>query len=283
MASFSFYIEDYERSPAAREVLVGNRAFLYGEAAVTCTLLRQGIPLFWEDHLRRLEQSWQSFYPRCNPAWLRAKLVKNCRNIPRLSGNHYLKVVLFTNDRGRNLGRPRDDILPNVICYGGEYLGPSSPVSLRTVRKEQAMARRFGKVPYFLEELDDLQRAGGKEGCEALIIGPGGRVLESSFCNVFVVRGKSVATPRLTPELGILGGIARKHFIETLHQHGIACTEIDIFHSDLAQAEGILLSNSLRQIVVAYELDGLQLNCPFGIELQALYDQSCSEYFNVHG
>ena len=283
MASFSFYIEDYEQSPAAGEVLVGNRAFLYGEAAVTCTLLRRGVPLFGQDHLRRLEQSWQSFYPRCNPAWLRAKLAKNWRKIPRLSGNHYLKVVLFTSDQGRNLGRPRDDILPHVICYGGEYLGPSSAVCLRTVRREQVMARRFGKVPYFLEELDDLQRVGGKEGCEALVIGPGGRVLESSFCNVFVVRGKSVATPRLSPELGILQGIARKHFIKTLHQYGITCAEIDIFHRDLAQAEGILLSNSLRQIVVAHELDGRQLNCPFGLELQALYDQSCSEYFNVHG
>ena len=283
MASFSFYIEDYERSPAVGEVLVGNRAFLYGEAAVTCTLLRQGVPLFGEDHLRRLERSWQSFYPRCNPAWLRAKLVKNWRKIPRLPGNHYLKVVLFASDQGRNLGRLRDDILPHVICYGGEYLGLSSPVSLHTVRRGQVMARRFGKVPYFLEELDDLQRVGGKQGCEALIIGPGGRVLASSFCNVFVVRGKSVATPRLSPELGILGGIARKHFIKTLHQHGITCTEIDLFHRDLAQAEGILLSNSLRQIVVAHQLDGRQLNCPFGIELQALYDQSCSEYFNVHG
>ena len=277
MESFSFSIEDYERPIAVSELLMTNRAFLYGEGATTCTLLRRGRPLFWEDHRLRLEKTWCSFYSRCDRALLRGKLQKNRQRLPKFSQDHYLKIYLFTNDRGREFDRQQDDVLPHVILYGGEYRASKGGLHLKTVVKTTSIERNGHKIPYYLPELKDRWQAKRESFSDILYVNPQGYVLESSVSNVFLLRGNQVLTPPLSP--GILAGIGRKYFIKTLRKHSIYFVEREVHRSELLGIDGILLSNSLGQIMMASKIDSRELHCSFGGKLQNLYRQTCEEYF----
>ena len=283
MQPLSFYFEDYERPVASSQVLTSNRAFLYGEAATTCSLLRQGVVLFLEHHLERLLHSWQCFYPLCPKHLLKGKLHKNASRIPKLPGDHYVKIILFANDEQRSFERSCDHLLPNIIVYGGKYSKADRPLYLQTITRK-TLPNREAKTPYFLEELQDRQRVGNqnKNGLQDILyIGPGGEVLESTVSNVFFTQRDRVLTPPLSPF--ILPGIARKHLISLLKDQGINLEERPIHRSELTHMQGVLLSNCLSGITVATELDGRPLHCPLALDLQQLYERSCKEYVNSYG
>ena len=275
------YIEDYERSSDCRHYIITNRAFLYGESASTCSLLRRGKILFLSDHLDRLERSWCSFYPRCPRALLRAKLLKNIAQIPRQEQDYYVRISLFANDSKRSFERCRDDRLPNLIIHGEEYLANSSKVvSLKTMIKTAPLAKDVHKPSYYIDELHD--RAAQKDGSDILYLNSAGYVLESTTSNIFFIYqnghandGTLITTPQLTPF--ILPGITRKHLIRVLNKVGIPLRETPVHRSELLKITGALLSNSLHQIIPVNKLDGQQLDCPFILELQQLYQRACEE------
>ena len=277
MSAFSFYIEDYERPVRPSELLITNRSFLYGEGAITCSLLRQGKVLFLSDHRRRLENSWRSFYPRCSQSLLRGKIVKNIHRIPRLEEDHYIKICLFANDSQRSFDCQRDDLLPNVILYGGKHRPHLGTIRLKTVVKTHVGEKKFQKTPYYLNELQDRARAKSQSYTDILYTTPRGEILEGSLYNIFFICGDKVFTPSISPF--ILAGIARKHFINVLRQKGVELVERVIHRRELDQVDGVLLSNSLSQISIVEQLDRRDLYCPFGKKLQELYRQSCEDYF----
>lgn len=278
MGAFSFYIEDYERSIPPSQQLITNRAFLYGEGATTCSLLRRGKILFWPDHLDRLEQSWLSFYPQCPPSLLRGKIAKNIGRIPHFQRDHYVKICLFANDLGREIDRKAWDRMPNMAIYGGEYSPKDVPVCLKTVTRRNAWYRDFQKVPYYLDELRDRAMAHALAYSDVLYTTAAGYVLGGSLSNVFLIRGDRVFTP--SPSLPILHGVARKNMIRLLGRFGISIEQRMIHRGELATMDGLLLSNSLNQMLIVQQLDGRKLHCPFALELQWLYRRGREEYFN---
>ncbi|MCY4643930.1 MAG: aminotransferase class IV [Bacteriovoracales bacterium] len=259
--------------------LAVNRAFLYGEASTTCSLLKRGKILFWEDHLDRLEQSWLSFYPQCSPSLLRGKIQKNVDRIPFISHDHYVKICLFTNDWGRKFDREKANILPNILLFGGEYSPSKALIHLKTFHKKTPKEKSY-KRPYYLDELQDRSMAKTLSYSDILYISPEGFVLEASLSNVFFIYQDQVFTPKLSPF--ILAGIARKHFIQMLKKHDIPLIQTDIHQSELVNMEGVLLTNSLSQISMAESLDKRKLHSPLGKKLQRLYIESCEGYFNPH-
>ena len=271
----TFYLEDYERPLHGPQTLWTNRAFLYGEGATTCSLLRRGKMLFSKDHLHRLEQTWMAYYPRCSRGLLRGKFQKNLSALPSFHQDHFIKISLFTNDRERSFDRIADHTLPNLILYA-DKLSPLSSPTLKTMRKKSALSRYLGKIPFYLEEIHDRKIA----GCDVLYLDSHNNVMEASVSNVFFVFHKQIITPAPTPT--IFSGISRKHFIGMLKRKGFSYQERTIKKNELPQMEGVLLTNSLHQATVVNQLDGRPLNCPLAFDLQRLYLQYCQEYFENH-
>ena len=78
---------------------------------------------------------------------------------------------------------------------------------------------------------------------EGLLGDPGGRVIEATMSNVFVVTAGRVATPRLD-RCGVVGA-QRERVREMLAAEGIACVEREIPWADLEAADEIFLTSSL--------------------------------------
>lgn len=92
---------------------------------------------------------------------------------------------------------------------------------------------------------------------EALLVSPGGQVLEGSVSNVFAVLRGEVVTPPLAA--GILPGITRALVLELCGAAGIRATEEPLTLADLKGADEVFLTNSVQEVVPLGVLDGRAL------------------------
>lgn len=120
---------------------------------------------------------------------------------------------------------------------------------------------------------DDARRRGAYE---AVLLGPGGEVLEGASSNVLVARGGRLSTPPLT--LGLLGGITRRLVLEAARSAGIDVREEVLFPQDLYAADEVLLTSSIREVVPVVGVDGVAVGDgrpgPLARRLRALYRQA---------
>jgi branched-subunit amino acid aminotransferase/4-amino-4-deoxychorismate lyase len=95
---------------------------------------------------------------------------------------------------------------------------------------------------------------------EALLVSPGGLVLEGSVSNVFLVTGGRLRTPPLS--LGILPGIVREMVLHASGRIGRAVEELPFSVEDLRRADEIFLTNSIQEIVPVGWLEGRPFQAP---------------------
>ncbi|MEO0900196.1 MAG: aminotransferase class IV [Bacteroidota bacterium] len=78
-----------------------------------------------------------------------------------------------------------------------------------------------------------------------------GAVSEASSSNIFYIKEKKLFTPDLSSLC--LPGIMRKQIIQLAHELKIPITEKRIKESELAKAEAIFLTNSIRGLIPVNE------------------------------
>jgi len=98
------------------------------------------------------------------------------------------------------------------------------------------------------------KRAGADD---ALFTSDDGRVLEATGSNIFAAWGTRLATPPL--EEGILPGVTRRHVIEVAQEVGFDVEETALHVADLAGADEVLLTSSLREVYPARSIDGVEM------------------------
>jgi len=89
---------------------------------------------------------------------------------------------------------------------------------------------------------------------EALILNTGGTVAEASVANVFVLRGRALATP--PPTDGALDGVTRRSVLELAPGLGLAASERSLSRIDLLGADEVFLTGTGAGIVPVRALDG---------------------------
>jgi branched-chain amino acid aminotransferase len=99
----------------------------------------------------------------------------------------------------------------------------------------------------------ELARAAGAD--EAVRLDAKGHVVEGATCNLFVVDGGSVATPRL--DEGALPGIVRQRVLEACARENITASERLVSLRELRGADEIFVTSSLRGVVAVTRLDGV--------------------------
>ena len=89
---------------------------------------------------------------------------------------------------------------------------------------------------------------------EALILNTGGTIAEASVANVFVLRGRSLATP--PPTDGALDGVTRRSVFELAPGLGFTASERSLSRVDLLGADEVFLTGTGAGIVPVRSLDG---------------------------
>ena len=92
-------------------IAIMDRGFQYGDGLFETIEVRQNIPIFLEQHLRRLSNDSQRLYlPKLDLELLCSEIKQLCQN----AGNAVLKIIITRGSGGRGYRQP-DDIQPTRI------------------------------------------------------------------------------------------------------------------------------------------------------------------------
>lgn len=148
----------------------------------------------------------------------------------------------------------------------------AAPLSLQvatvTRRNEFSPLSRIKALPY-LDNVLALQEARDHGADEALMLNTQGRIACASAANVFVLRGSRLETPPISD--GALPGIMRASVLALAPKLGLVPVESSLILEDLAGADEVFLTNSIRQITPVRKCDGKPLGGRGGRALDGLH------------
>jgi len=192
--------------------------------------------------------------------------------ITRGDGEFGLAPDLATNQRVVILARPLQQHPESFWTDGIEA------ISLREKRRWRG--KRIAKTGNYLNNLLALGSARRAGAHEALRFDADDHLTEGSTSNVFVVRQGILYTPDLAA--GVLPGITRQLILECARRLEIAVEEQAIPRKMLEDAEEIMISSSIRELVSVVSLDGQKVGDgtpgPLCRQLHRNYREYCIEH-----
>jgi branched-chain amino acid aminotransferase len=248
--------------PERAVVSVFDRGFLYGDSVFEALRTHHGRLALLDAHLARLERSARLvFIPLPVPlATLRDEVLKAAE--AQGSSECYVRLVL-TRGKAQALGL--DPALAEgpcrVVLVTALKLPPPEvyergidAITFRVERPSDAFSVASAKMGNYLASVLAMRKARELGASEALLEDAHGSVLEGSTSNVFAVFAGTLVTP---PEsAAILPGITRARVLEAARDAGVTLELRAISRSELAQADEVFITSSIREVVPVTKLDG---------------------------
>ncbi|MFM2197431.1 MAG: hypothetical protein RLZZ505_863 [Verrucomicrobiota bacterium] len=111
-------------------------------------------------------------------------------------------------------------------------------------RKDRDNVLRGLKVGNYAEHLIAMDMARREGFGEMLFFNNENELCEAAMANVFLIRSGALLTPGL--DSGCLAGVTRDLILRLAAVHGITCREKPLTHTDVAKAECMFLTSSIR-------------------------------------
>jgi 4-amino-4-deoxychorismate lyase len=231
-----------------------DRGLAFGDGVFRTLQVRAGRPLNWDRHFRRLAHDCQALGLAVPPeATLRSEMARVA------TGNAVVKLIVTRGASGRGYSLPTEAVPTRIVAAFGppEYPPELARDGVRVRRCDLVLSEqpRLAGVKTLNRLENVLARAewfdaGIREG---LLCDGGGRLIEATMSNVFLVCGGRVATPELT-RCGVAGA-QRDRIRDLAPAAGVGFEARDIAFAELAKAGEVFLANSLIGIwpVVALE------------------------------
>jgi branched-chain amino acid aminotransferase len=246
------------RPAAEARVPVLDRGFLYGDSVYEVTRTFAGVPRWLDRHLDRLERSAQGLELRLPPRTQIEAAIAATVQAARAggAGELYLRLIVTRGTGELGLDPALADA-PRLIVIA-RPVRPPPPEAYRdgvgVVLSNRTRTAPSLKTGNYLESVLAVREARRAGAHEALLRDAVGRVTEGSSSNVFTVRSGRVGTPPVAA--GLLPGITRAALLELLRADGTAVDEVPLWPADLAAADEIFLSSSIRGVLPVTHCDG---------------------------
>jgi branched-chain amino acid aminotransferase len=239
-------------------VSVYDRGFLYGDSVFETVRTYGGEPFALGEHLARLQRSADrvGIAMPIPPAELGMEIRKAIRAARNPESSARAMLTRGSGPLGLDpalAGAPLRVILvePLTLPAAGLYRDGVAVITLRMVRA--ADAAHGAKVGNYLSSLLALKQAKDAGAHEAIVLDATGRVVEGTTSNVFIVRDGAVITP--PEDSGALPGITRAHLLEVAAETGRAVRCEPLTPEDLASADEVFLSSSIREVMPVVRVD----------------------------
>jgi branched-chain amino acid aminotransferase len=256
------------REPERATVSVFDRAFLYGDSVFEVLRTYSGEPFALAEHVARLRRSAaRVLIPfLIDDVALEGEI--RAAVLAAGPGDHYVRIQL---SRGAHQPIGYDVDLattPLRVILVAPVRPPPAEAYERGVRLATFHVRRptdhlpaaGAKYANYLEGILATYEAKTRGGAEALIVDARGRVLEGATSNVFAVTGGRLTTPPL--HLGILAGITRAFVLADAAALGVPAEEREITTGDLARADEVFITSSIREILPVSGVDDRAIQAP---------------------
>ena len=277
--SIVFLDGKFVASRAAR-VSALDRGLLYADGIFETVRSYAGHPFALGDHLIRLRDGAAHIrLPlRQTDAWWRRVIAELLQRNHLVRGDAAVRLTITRGVGGDGLLPPRRP-RPTVLV-----------IARRLPRDIERLQRRgvgvlllpfhpgLGGYLSSVKTTDYLTAALGKAlarergAFEGLYVTKSGRILEGTTSNLFVLRGRSLATPPL--EGNVLPGVTRGKVLEIARASGFAVRERVIRRDDLLKADEAFLTATTIEIVPIRRVDRVSIGSgrfPQTTKLQALF------------
>lgn len=229
----------------------------YGYSIYETLKVLDGVPLFWDEHIERLEQSaellgmYETFFAQPEA---KTKLYDDVM--------HLLKAEEAAGGQGAQLSMMKIWLIagsePKQAIFFMPYPNRSEENYKQGIRVASYKGARFmpeSKANSLLLNHLAIMHAHSKDAEEGIFVDEDGYLLEGATTNIFGIRkvasaagsilGREIVT---APQGRILPGITRKHSIEVIKRLGLPLVEEYMRYEDIANGlyEGFFITSTTR-------------------------------------
>jgi branched-chain amino acid aminotransferase len=269
--------------PAQASVGVFDHGFLFGDSIYEVVRTVKGGPVAWPEHLARLRRSAArlSFELPWSDEVLSEEIETMIRSA-KWQGETYIRLIL-TRGQGDIDLMPTSCKEPNLILiakalptYPPELYDRGLKLCITDVRRNSRQSMDPGiKSGNYLNNVLAMIEARSKGADDAVMLNEHGHITECTTSNVFLIENGVVKTASL--ENGILAGITRGILLAVVREANIPVEETDLTISDIASADEIFMSGSIRGVMPICEVIGMvewrNPPGPLTKKIKAMYDK----------
>lgn len=231
----------------------GDRGLLLGDGLFETMLVLNRTALWGNMHLARMEGAAREMglsFDRAAVDDAMAELLAAAE-----PGHHALRITLTRGASVRGLGA--NGGVPSLLL-ALEPFDPAlmfQPVALATagVRRNPHSPSSRLKTLSYVDNVLAAREAAAKGMEDALMLNVEGAACCSTIANLFLLDGDRLVTP--ARDQGILTGVMRQALIAAAAQLGMAAEERAVEPRELAEADAVFLTNSLRFIRPVRSID----------------------------
>ena len=241
-----------------------DHGFLLGDSIYEVLWWHRGALVQERDHLDRLEESGRRIYLELDqPA---EALVAAIHETVEATGagpddDAYVRLIVTRGSGPLGLGF-QDVPKQSVVVIVAPVKKPAPEAWERGIamaivarrRNPQVALDPGAKTGNYLNNVLALHEARVAGADDALMLNAAGEVTEATTANVYLVREGRLVTPPL--EAGILKGTTRTRILDLCHAHGIPAAEARVRPEDLASADEVFVSSSVKGIIPVTKIDG---------------------------
>ena len=226
-----------------------------GKSLYEVIRISDGIPIFFMEHLERLENSAKIMeYSLCiTRDEIISGVLKLINRNKVQNGN--LKLVVNYNLSGDN-----NDLNEKFLAYFVKHSYPTKQQyaeGVKTITYQVERSNPNAKVidSNFREKAN--QKIKDENVYEAILVDDDGYITEGSKSNIFMVKGSKVVTSKA---INVLPGITRQFIIKTCKRLNIKFEEKNIHERDLESYTGLFISGTSPNVLPIKSVDELSFD-----------------------
>jgi branched-chain amino acid aminotransferase len=251
------WVDGKRVDPASAHIFVTDRGFTLADGIFETMRAYNGAIFRYDDHMARLSRGAERLgLPR--PANLLPTLQQALRDLRALRADAVVRLTV-SRGTGRHGLMPTRGESPTVVLFAQELSAFKTSISVRTAsgrRNEHAMSVGIKTLSY-TDGVLALLEAAAKGAEDAIFLDTAGHVSEATASNVFLVKNGAVRTPPTS--CGAFPGITRAVVLELLEGMRIPVTDDPVTPAELAAADEVFLTSSVREIAPVDTVDGRSL------------------------
>jgi len=232
-----------------------------------------GIPLFFEEHCTRLQQS--SNLTNLNINQIQLNIPDKISNLVKVNNQENGNVRIVLNQQREN-GKPKNNLILSFIKH--HY--PSdhdilSGIIAQTVNVERINPNAKTINTKLRSSLDSIIRF--RKIYETILVNNNGYITEGSRSNIFFIKSDTLFT---TPFSKVLPGITRKKILKICHKTNIKLVEDCIHLANLSSYDAVFISGTSQGISQLKQINKLKFKIghPLAIYIANQYDSLVKDY-----
>ena len=275
------YLNDAWVAEAEASVSVFDRGFLYGDGCFETLRIADNKPLFWREHLNRLNTSLQALaIPYRADPHRGAEIARHL--IQQSPKTDAVLRIQVTRGRGKRGYSAAGAVQPTVMAslHPTPTGATEQGTAWRLARSDMTQPRQWllnhHKTSNKLLQILGKTEAEAKGVDDVVFLNEDGVVTETTSGNLFWLDGDHLVTPPL--KTGILSGITRKIILDLCDTLSLPIKEHSVTWNEFIRTDVVFLTQSVWGIVAVSMIGDKALKTHHWVEdLKGAYQTSCDQ------